>query len=435
MVQKKPAAQQKPASCKRPAAGVIVIDDSPPAKKAKVSASTSADSKKAKVSASTPADSRVKVSASTPADSKSSSQLAEEAAAAAAPDAHGASSETDIKIVIEEMKKAAVGKSLDEKIQIYRQWADMNINRGRLDYAAMTTVMKELMTTGEMSALWSRLKTAMKGASGHVKQAWQSVCSSSTREGKVAEKNKVLAVQLAFGGEKDDHAWEDMLSEEFMSYTHKKGKKFKGEWMSERYMRKVYGDEEFEDMLKKGKLQKRKDAWGDDEFQKRIETEEEGWEHAHGGGMQFKGKLNDEDAKKRKAAFFKNMEGTTGEEDKLEVLPPDDPTEADKKNKNKDKDKTMTPEGRVDRSQRTLHAIIGSLNKTIALLKGKTLAKSIRDEMLVCLNKMSSLQKDMLGALAAENIHSAKASMFEKNAEKLSANAKNLVHLAKPHCS
>ena len=102
----------------------------------------------------------------------------------------------------------------------------------------------------------------------------------------------MLAVHLVFGKEnKEDHSWEEMLNTEFRSYIHRKGSKFKGEWMSEGYMKKKYGEDEFNDMKKKGKLRSRKDAWGDDEYQKMIEVSEEAYQHEHGGQMNYKRKL------------------------------------------------------------------------------------------------------------------------------------------------
>ena len=63
------------------------------------------------------------------------------------------------------------GKSLNEKITIYKDWASKHMDKGRLDYASMTQVLRKIMTPKDMSALWSRLKTAMNRATPTTREA------------------------------------------------------------------------------------------------------------------------------------------------------------------------------------------------------------------------------------------------------------------------
>ena len=91
------------------------------------------------------------------------------------------------------------------------------IDASKLDYLVMNNVLRELMGQNNMSALWSRLKTALKKTgSKQVQEAWDKICERGVREGKTEKKAEVLCINLAFGNDPDKN-WEDYLSEEFLS--------------------------------------------------------------------------------------------------------------------------------------------------------------------------------------------------------------------------
>ena len=64
--------------------------------------------------------------------------------------------------------------------------------------ASPAKLLKKMFTKDEMSALWSRLRTAVKGASDTVRENWSKICTLNMREGKNEKKNHTLALTLAF---------------------------------------------------------------------------------------------------------------------------------------------------------------------------------------------------------------------------------------------
>ncbi|MFM7981896.1 MAG: hypothetical protein ACKPKO_21510, partial [Candidatus Fonsibacter sp.] len=89
---------------------------------------------------------------------------------------------------------------MEKKIELYLYWANKDIDAGQLDYNLMSKVLRDLMDQNNMSALWSRLNTALNNtASQHVQETWDKICERGMFERSSEKKAEVLCVNLAFG--------------------------------------------------------------------------------------------------------------------------------------------------------------------------------------------------------------------------------------------
>ena len=124
----------------------------------------------------------------------------------------------------------------------------------------------------------------MKASSPETSEKWETVCNKSAREGKDKIKNTVLAVNMAFGQD-EQVEWESMLQTEVVSISLIKEGQLKGEWMYRGQLEQKHGKDEVDDMIKKGKLETRKDKWGDTEYRKRREISSQTLRTMHTGEM------------------------------------------------------------------------------------------------------------------------------------------------------
>jgi len=155
-----------------------------------------------------------------------------------------------------EILKKIKGKNLDFKIKMFRELflAKEGVeNRGRY--------LKLFFKGEEMSKLWGRLKTAMKGAVTTVRDEWDKINQLPARCGKDQKKANILAFQLAL-----PDGWQQAVGQEVRtagtrtSLFTKKKEKYWGE------LKQKHGEEEAKWMIDTGKYVKTTNKQGEEVY-------------------------------------------------------------------------------------------------------------------------------------------------------------------------
>ena len=364
---------------------------------------------------------------------------------------------------------------LDQKLELYRSWASKQIDAGQLDYQLLNKVLRQLMDQNNMSALWSRLKTSLKKTgSKQVREAWEKICDKGMREGKTDKKSEVLCINLALGSDTDKN-WEDYLSEEFLSLAQVDKVASTGEWMYYGALEKKHGKEELDDIIKTGKMDTTTDRWGDTMYhRKRIITSSEQIRE-HRATISKKVKTNTTAHDKNTTALdtFAKARGiigtTTGvdasgsqpdaeEKDPKATAKKDDQDEnegygdgdaeggeqpgndgdgeevdGDEAGGEQTEQAPKPPKNQVDSFAKQLTDKMGSVIRCVELLKGKSLAKAIRDKLSHYQDRIPTLAKEMLRLGSAKKPDDKEIKKKVKEAEKMLADIKELLSVARPH--
>ena len=345
------------------------------------------------------------------------------------------------------------GKSLDEKLVLYREWANTQIEDGMCNLKKLESMLKKMMDEKSMSTLWMRLKQVMKkDASENTKQAWNQLCEKGMREGKREKKNVVLCAQVAFGNP-GDNSWEEYLKEEFKTIARIDSKASTSEWVYKGQLETKHGKEETEDMIRKGKFETMTDRWGDLMYRRKRVITTTAVETRNEARVTKKAKIDANQYATAEAAiqeYGNNGAGSTdhpnpgaaelqGLADGVQPADGDEQVELEDEKPKEEDDEEEPPKPEeeklpsIEQMIKLLHDKVGAAMKCSEHLKGKTLAKSIRNNLEGVKNKMEDLRMDFLKISTQRNPDERGIKKKIKEGQKLVAKSKELLMLAKPH--
>ena len=101
-----------------------------------------------------------------------------------------------------------------------------------------------------MSALWGRFGILVNSCNPEAKEAWKGICNLDWRNGKQEAKGKILARQVV-----NPTRWSDFVVKESNTLTRKIAKEVKKVRYDRGELIQKPGQEEFEELLSKGKFQ------------------------------------------------------------------------------------------------------------------------------------------------------------------------------------
>ena len=122
----------------------------------------------------------------------------------------------------------------------------------------MVLMVNAVFTETEKTNLWSALDTQMKKT--HLMKEWQELKKKGQREGKVAAKNRVLALQLSGNNLME---WQSMVAKEINDVIHNEKTTSETEWKYRGELDQMMGEKQAQEFIDKNKFLVKEDADGD----------------------------------------------------------------------------------------------------------------------------------------------------------------------------
>ena len=151
---------------------------------------------------------------------------------------------------------------LNQKVALFRKYVTQQAT------ASPAKLLNNMFTKDEMSALWSRLRTAVKGASDTVQENWSKICTLNMREGKNEKKNHTLALTLAFPS-----TWQERFIKDVVRVSSKESKGSDIRWYYRGELEQIHGPQEAAEFIAKGKYIEGNDEQGDIIYRKAQKME------------------------------------------------------------------------------------------------------------------------------------------------------------------
>ena len=295
------------------------------------------------------------------------------------------------------------------------------------DASAMFAKMKLFFEPSEMSCLWGRFGTLINGSAGEQQDAWKSICNMDWRSGKVEAKGKILAMQVM-----NPTRWKEFLVQESNSLTRritkevKKIRYYRGELIQK------HGQQEFEELLAKGKFEEVEDSDGDTCYYKKELSQTDALELSRVAttGKQ-KTSSSQVEVEALASAFRSEFQGKgAGSSTDRKPL----------QNKSKKEKKEAKEETEDEKAQKSLKACLSAMNRhqeklmvAISKLEKDRTAAGIRQ---LCVNVLQKVkrQQSNLQLLIADYNQKAAAKAIE-NVTKVSAECADALKKAKPFTS
>ena len=122
-------------------------------------------------------------------------------------------------VILEELVKEFSGLTYAQKLEAYKT----KFQSGDVSVDVLVELIDKLFPGNEKNRLWDRLKWVMKKAGPDTKDRWEKLCAMKKGQGQQLEKNRVLAINLAY-----PHNWELMAAKESRAFSNIKSHEEEG---------------------------------------------------------------------------------------------------------------------------------------------------------------------------------------------------------------